>query len=413
MVNLSITCLILLTIHLLNNWLTPNPDGLLLSAMDWGALAGGVGSLVQGITNLFTTNKTNKTQLQLGRETNEMNYKINQENNAFNRALAVDMFNMENDYNNPVRQMSRLKAAGINPYVAAGEVGNVEGRADTIPAQNPIPMQNPAANFHVPQLEIAQPMAQLASAFAAITQGKKNQAETETENKTRDAVLKQLQNQAELTGYQARNQLFQNTMNQLYQEKRIRKELRNLDASWAKLQQEMTESEAKTELSHFQTLLTEIEWKTKDEQLKAMLPWLGKMAAQEYENKVKEGREIDSRIQSNHAQAQAAMASAAASYAAAKESNSRTETENALRKLRVTAQKLANGIAAAQTYEEFVSAKFAVLNAYKDLENKGLINENAAAELKDKLIDLTWKDRQKVYEHFGNIPIFTALKYMK
>ena len=54
-----------------------------------------------------------RKQLQAVRETNQMNYQIAQDNNAFNER----MWNLQNEYNTPSAQRARLEAAGINPYL--------------------------------------------------------------------------------------------------------------------------------------------------------------------------------------------------------------------------------------------------------------------------------------------------------
>lgn len=85
------------------------------------------GSLFSGLLGgLFSSSSAKsaaKAQLQATRETNAQNYKIWQEQ----RQHAIDMWNMENDYNSPINQRARLESAGYNPYLAFGDVGNTAG----------------------------------------------------------------------------------------------------------------------------------------------------------------------------------------------------------------------------------------------------------------------------------------------
>ncbi len=73
----------------------------------------GAGSLIGGFASASGSRYAARKQLQAVRETNQMNYQIAQQNNAFNER----MWNMQNEYNTPEAQRARLEAAGINPYL--------------------------------------------------------------------------------------------------------------------------------------------------------------------------------------------------------------------------------------------------------------------------------------------------------
>lgn len=73
----------------------------------------GAGSLIGGLLSSSGSRYAARKQLQAVRETNAANLQIAQQNNAFNER----MWNLQNDYNNPVNQRARLEAAGINPYL--------------------------------------------------------------------------------------------------------------------------------------------------------------------------------------------------------------------------------------------------------------------------------------------------------
>lgn len=73
-------------------------------------------------------------------DTNKQQNKANQK--AVDRANAYDMYtwDLANQYNNPVSQMQRLKAAGLNPNLVYGS-GNVTGNTTGSPGSNGIAQQ--------------------------------------------------------------------------------------------------------------------------------------------------------------------------------------------------------------------------------------------------------------------------------
>jgi hypothetical protein len=87
----------------------------------------GAGSLLGGLASSSGSHYAARKQLQAVRETNQMNYQIAQDNNAFNER----MWNMQNEYNSPVNQRYRLEAAGLNPYLMMN--GGSAGVAETAP----------------------------------------------------------------------------------------------------------------------------------------------------------------------------------------------------------------------------------------------------------------------------------------
>lgn len=82
-----------------------------------GSIAGGL----LGAGSSIVQNTQNRNNV---RETNQMNYKINQMNNQFNERMALqqrnwqeNMWNKENAYNTASAQRQRLEEAGLNPYM--------------------------------------------------------------------------------------------------------------------------------------------------------------------------------------------------------------------------------------------------------------------------------------------------------
>lgn len=109
---------------------------------------GFLGSLVGGLLGAGSSVMQNAQNAQSVRDTNQMNYKINQMNNQFNERMAIqqrnwqeDMWNKENAYNTASAQRQRLEEAGLNPYLmmnggSAGAAGSVGAGASASSSGN-------------------------------------------------------------------------------------------------------------------------------------------------------------------------------------------------------------------------------------------------------------------------------------
>lgn len=113
-----------------------------------GAAIGAAGDIVatgmQTAASITNTNNTNKTNIAIADKTNQTNKEIAQMNNEYNEAQLEkqiqqewDMWNAENEYNSPAAQMQRYKDAGINPYMASGNVSS--GNASSMSSPSPQP----------------------------------------------------------------------------------------------------------------------------------------------------------------------------------------------------------------------------------------------------------------------------------
>lgn len=94
-------------------------------------------SLAGGLLGIGSSSMQNSQNRQNIRETNQMNYKINQMNNQFNERMAMqqrdfqeDMWNKENAYNTASAQRQRLEEAGLNPYIMMN--GGSAGAAQSV-----------------------------------------------------------------------------------------------------------------------------------------------------------------------------------------------------------------------------------------------------------------------------------------
>lgn len=140
------------------------------------ALISGASSLLGGIFGSSSQSSANRTNLQIARETNQMQYQMFQEQNAFNER----MFNQMQQYNTPAAQMQRYQDAGINPYVAAGNVqtGNAQS---ALQSAQPLPLHTaqvqPVDAFKDSFSQIGNVISQYAQNELALSQAQKNRAE--------------------------------------------------------------------------------------------------------------------------------------------------------------------------------------------------------------------------------------------
>lgn len=94
-----------------------------------------LGSIAGGLLGVGSSVIQNSQNRQNVRETNQMNYSINQMNNQFNERMAMqqrdfqeNMWNKENAYNTASAQRQRLEEAGLNPYLMmnGGSAGSAQ-----------------------------------------------------------------------------------------------------------------------------------------------------------------------------------------------------------------------------------------------------------------------------------------------
>ena len=152
-------------------------------ALDMGIATLGAG-LVSGIGSLIGGSSSGKNNLRAVRETNAANQAIA---NAYNQnqiklAQMQNQWNIEqrdymNAYNDPSSQMKRFQAAGINPYMAVGQIsgGNQESALESATPQTQAPPQLQAPNYDYQQNmwnNFASNINQLMSAYNMAEQAK-------------------------------------------------------------------------------------------------------------------------------------------------------------------------------------------------------------------------------------------------
>lgn len=139
-----------------------------------------LGGLFGGKSNQSEIDKANATNLQIARETNQQQYQMFQEQNAFNER----MYNQMQAYNTPAEQMQRYQDAGINPYIAAGNVqtGNVQSslqsaQAPQLHTAQVAPALGMGDAIQNSFTQIGNVVAQYAQNELALSQAQKNRAE--------------------------------------------------------------------------------------------------------------------------------------------------------------------------------------------------------------------------------------------
>lgn len=139
-----------------------------------------LGNLFGGISSGSAQRSANETNLQIAQMNNQRQYQMFQEQNAFNER----MYNQMQQYNTPTAQMQRYADAGINPYIAAGNVqtGNVQSALQSAPAPQMQaaqmqPVTGPGDAMMNAGAQISSIVNQYAQNALALAQAKKTNAE--------------------------------------------------------------------------------------------------------------------------------------------------------------------------------------------------------------------------------------------
>lgn len=96
-----------------------NPYGSNMSLLGGAAISAGASLL----GSLFSNNSASKA-LKAQREENRLNREFNMQEAQKNRDFQRQMFDAENDYNDPKKVVARLMQAGLNPALAYGNFAN-------------------------------------------------------------------------------------------------------------------------------------------------------------------------------------------------------------------------------------------------------------------------------------------------
>lgn len=100
-----------------------------MSILGAAALLGGAG-VISGALNAIGVSDANDNNLAASRETNAMNYKIWNEQKAYQTGERLET----QQYNTPLAQRQRFQQAGINPYLALGQMDSGQTTAQSSPS---------------------------------------------------------------------------------------------------------------------------------------------------------------------------------------------------------------------------------------------------------------------------------------
>lgn len=166
--------------------------------------------IIPAMLNTVSQQFTNRWNYAATQATNKTNYEINQLNNQFNRAEAqkqrqheLAMWNMNNEYNSPSSQRSRLEAAGLNPYMMmnGGSAGTASSNSGSQAASAAPPLAMNAPQMQAPQFNMppmSQSLASIGSALNNIGDFRLKMVDAMSRPQQNAAAIKELNSRADM-----------------------------------------------------------------------------------------------------------------------------------------------------------------------------------------------------------------------
>lgn len=118
--------------------------------MGFGKFLKSVGKVFTAPASLLVSGVGAAANLISGNQTNKANIQMNRENNAAQMELAkyqadrnLELWNLNNEYNSPVKQMERYREAGLNPNLIYGSGSASAGNASAPAAGMSLPTTRP------------------------------------------------------------------------------------------------------------------------------------------------------------------------------------------------------------------------------------------------------------------------------
>ena len=139
------------------------------------AIIGGLGSIIGSAIGANAQRQANIQNMQLAKYQN--NWQTAENDKAWNR--SIEMWNMQNQYNSPTAQMSRLRQAGLNPNLVYGS-GVTGNNAGSTPQYQPAKIQRATME---PYRGWNLGLSDAVSAFMAMRQNKAQVENMEAQNK--------------------------------------------------------------------------------------------------------------------------------------------------------------------------------------------------------------------------------------
>lgn len=150
------------------------------------AISGGSGLLGSVFSGIFNTRNV-KRQNKANREIQQMNNEFNSieaakarqwqsDESRIARDWELDMWNRNNEYNDPSAQRARLEAAGYNPNALVNSTGSYQSAVSQVPASPGAPSGSSASSASAPQQIAPQFQADFSSVANAINSYYQNKA---------------------------------------------------------------------------------------------------------------------------------------------------------------------------------------------------------------------------------------------
>lgn len=103
--------------------------------------------------NYRIAKEQNDLQAQLARENNDLQVQLMRENNAFNKQSAIDMFNLENEYNKPAHMRELLREGGYNPATFYGAGATMAQSDASTPSASSSGISPSLPSFSLPTMQ--------------------------------------------------------------------------------------------------------------------------------------------------------------------------------------------------------------------------------------------------------------------
>lgn len=307
-------------------------------------------------------------------KTSESNERLAKENREFQLAASKELWNMENEYNNPSSQMARLVDAGINPYVAASKVAESNSSSSMPTPSQTAPVNQAYTGFGQAFSDAANVLGQLANARNKTAESEFLERTLAARAKSEVVAAQQKEFDYELDKIfksQERNSFLQESQS------RIKKSLSDIELALSQKDYYQAEKLYTDLKSEHEKVLTQISEKERDNYDKLMQRTFD---------------EIASRIYANYEQGRASRASAANQYALASLAVSQKEHQDIINRFESSNQKLQNAILGHQAKGALVDYAKNVLTAFDEVKGAYLRNSVMRAQ-----VDLISKQANEVY----------------
>lgn len=185
-------------------------------ASNINASVGATSQLASDLFNFWNVGRTNDANREIADKNNAAAIALARENNAWQEQLLrqnqdwssaeaekaykreLEKMRLEMDWNSPVRQVERLRAAGLNPALAFGGANTTSVAGATAPQAQPTssgvtPSMPVLTSPRMEAFQLASPaaaMRDIGEALAAMSAARKSGAETEVIEKSLDDVLR-------------------------------------------------------------------------------------------------------------------------------------------------------------------------------------------------------------------------------